>query len=74
MIGIIAVCGLPLIALHGLQAVHARHEMIHEDRMRGDCSSDIRLPARRIRHVDFDVVFLEHAVKMTQADFESSDD
>ena len=63
MIGIIAVWGLLLIALHRLQAVHPRHEMIHEDGIGPVVLQIFDGLLGRLGHVDFDVVLLEHSAQ-----------
>jgi hypothetical protein len=55
--------GIALDGLHRLQAVHAGHLVIHEDGVGPVTGEIIERLLGGFGHVDFDVVFLEHAAQ-----------
>jgi hypothetical protein len=54
---------IPLDRLHRLQPIHAGHEMVHENRVGPVVIQILDGLLGRLRHVDFDVVLLEHAAQ-----------
>ena len=54
---------IALDGLHRLQAVHAGHEMIHENRVRAIALQIFNGLFGGLGHVDFDIVLLEHAAQ-----------
>ena len=48
---------------HGLQPIHAGHQMVHEDGVGPIVPEVLDGLFGRLGHVDFDVVFFEHAAQ-----------
>jgi hypothetical protein len=54
---------IALDGLNGLEPVHARHHVIHEDHIRGVLFQVIERSLRRIQRSDREAVFLQHALE-----------